>query len=572
MRVKDEAANATATLQFTMGNSIVEVTRSLASLAVIRLAVDGVETQATEDMFQAIVGDLSGLPAFGDWILILRYLVFYFEDRRALVWDPTAQRQILRLLLLPTEVASQWAAKERSVLELDSRVRNLQSALNREEGVERQARAKASQGAAVVDQLAKLDQTLRTQVAELEAASDALPAADEARQQARLRALSFEQQNDIARRNLEQLQFRQIAHTFPTRDETGRYLMSRLLSTGVCQTCGTSVPEVAAALAARIAESYCVVCGSHIDGTSRRGRAARAELQQLTETVGQLEAARSASVEAREAAEADYDRLVSDFARLDDAASRTRAEIAALVRRLPPDEKSLRQQAAEVSSLRGRLERLKAELDQERGEFESLVRRDMRTIADHREPIISNFREFAQGFLLEASALRWAPHKSRVGQTGPRVDFPAFEVEMGGSDFPSPVRRSGPDQVSESQREFVDLAFRMTLMHVTGTTGSGSIVIDAPEASLDAVFSERAASVLVRFADPVRNNRVIVTSNLVDGQLIPKMLREADIDSATDERIVDLLRLATPTKAVSELAEEYATVRDRLFQSARETS
>jgi hypothetical protein len=63
-----------------------------------------------------------------------------------------------------------------------------------------------------------------------------------------------------------------------------------------------------------------------------------------------------------------------------------------------------------------------------------------------------------------------------------------------------------------------------------------------------------------------------VTSNLVDGQLIPKMLREAGIESAADERIIDLLRIATPTRASSELADEYGTVRDRLFHSARELS
>lgn len=153
-RVTDEAVAASATLQFHIGSTPVEVTRSLSSLAVTRLLVDDAEVQPTDDKFQDVVKELSGVPAFGDWILVLRYLVFYFEDRRALVWDPTAQRQLLRLLLLPSGAASEWAAKEREVLELDSRVRNLQSALNREQGVERRARAKAKQGKVVADELA----------------------------------------------------------------------------------------------------------------------------------------------------------------------------------------------------------------------------------------------------------------------------------------------------------------------------------------------------------------------------------------------------------------------------------
>jgi hypothetical protein len=567
-RVTDEAASASATLRFTIGSTTVEVTRRLSSLAVTRLRVDNVEVQATDDMFQEVVKDMCGLSAFGDWILILRYLVFYFEDRRALVWDPSAQAQILRLLLLPTNVASAWAAKERQVLELDSRVRNLQNALNREEGVERRARAKAKEGEAVAKELAQLDEALRPQVVELETVSQALPGAEEARQQARLRALTFEQEYDAARRDLEQLQLSRIAAAFPSGDETARYLISRLLSTDTCQTCGNVVPEVAASLAERIESSHCVICGSGLDGARRSPRGRQGALTRLTAEVERLETARAASTQARGEAEATYEDLVGEFTRLDVAVARTRSAIAALVRRLPPDERSLREQSTEVSSLRGRLDRLRLELEGLRSEFEALVRRDMRTIAKHRDSIVAAFREFAEGFLFESSELKWAPHKSRVGQTGPLVDFPAFEFEMAGSDFPSPVRRAGPDQVSESQREFVDLAFRMTLMRVASETGSGSIVIDAPEASLDAVFSERAATVLVRFADPTLNNRVVVTSNLVDGQLIPRMLMEAGIDSASDRRFVDLLEMATPTRAVVELSREYESVRDRLFDES----
>jgi hypothetical protein len=562
-RVSDEAADASATLAFSLGAVTVEVTRALSNLAITGLTIDGVEAQATEDKFQDTVTRHGQLPSFGEWILVLRYLTFYFEDRRALVWDPTAQRQMLRLLLLPTDVAAEWGVRERNVLELDSRVRNLQNALNREEGVERRARVKAKGGKAVAERIAELDEELRRSLAQLTAANDALPAADEARQKARLRALTFDQEYDTARRDLEQLQLRYIAATFPSGDETGRYLIARLISTDTCQTCGSNVPEYAAQLAAAVNASRCVICGSAVP--TGRDRRRSKELAALTADVERLDAARAASALARREAEVVFDALVHNIAELDESVSRLRSRVASLVRQLPPDERVLREQSAEVSSLRGRLERLKLELDEIRSAFEELVRKDMRSMARRRDEIIESFRAFAEGFLFEASDLKWAPHKSRVGQTGPLVDFPAFEFEMAGSDFPTAVRRSGPEQVSESQREFVDLAFRMTLMTIASANGSGSLVIDAPEASLDAVFSERAASVLVRFADPTRDNRVVVTSNLVDGQLIPRLLSEAGISSDSDRRVVDLLEIATPTRAVTELRNEYDAVKARLF-------
>lgn len=568
-RVTDDAVGATASLQFQIGDSSITVTRALSNLSVIQLELNGEELQATDDRFQALVVELSGVSTFGDWLLLLHYLVFYFEDRRALVWDPTAQRQILRLLLLPKDAASNWAERERQAVELDSRVRNLQNTLNREEGIERRARSKAKQGQDVITELATQEAALAEELRRREALSEQLPGAEAARQRARLRALTVEQDYDSTRRALERLQLSRIAEAFPSRDETARYLLGRLFSDETCQTCGHHVPEFVAAMQQRIAAAACVVCGSPVTDVAQQSRGFQREFSGLTSELERLMTALETTREVRLEAEAAYEESRKEFNAADEAVIQRRAVIADLVRRLPPDSRMLHQQSAEVSSLRGRLDRLKSELDVLRTKFEQLVRHDTRTMVKQRARIIAAFNAYAEGFLFESSRLHWAPHKSRVGQTGPLVDFPAFEFEMGGSDFPSPVRRSGPEQVSESQREFVDLAFRMTLMQVATGASAGPLVIDAPETSLDAVFSERAATVLVRFADPAANNRVIVTSNLVDGQLIPKMLDEAGISSPHDPRLVDLLRIATPTTAIREMSADYERVRDQLFSGSK---
>jgi hypothetical protein len=567
-RVVDDAASATATLQFSLGHDRIEVARSLKTLAVTALRHNGTEIQPTDDRFQELITDLTRLPAFGDWILVLRYLVFYFEDRSALVWDPTAQRQVLRVLLLPTSTAAAWAAKEREVLELDSRVRNLRNTLNREEGVHQSAQIKVKDSASVLEELGRVEQELALDAARLESLSEQLPSVEADRQRARLRALTTEQERDAAQRSLERLQLRRIAAAFPTHDETAKYLLSRLLSTDVCQTCGTEVPDFAASLERRIRASECVVCGSSLATSPKRGVTVERELGKIATSLEKLDVALSVAVDLRDQAESAYDALLSEYQEIASKVAGERAMAATLVRRLPPDERTLHGQSAEISSLRGRLDMLSLELDERRADFEASVRDDMATIGQQREQVIERFQSFAEGFLFESCRLRWAPHSARVGQTGPTVEFPAYEFEMSGSDFPTPVRRSGPDQVSESQREFVDLAFRMTLIAIAGEGAVGSMVIDAPESSLDAVFSERAAQVLVRFADPSRANRLVVTSNLVDGQLIPELLHEAGIHSPENSRVVDLLELATPTSAIRTLAGEYRDVRDRIFAAS----
>ena len=87
----------------------------------------------------------------------------------------------------------------------------------------------------------------------------------------------------------------------------------------------------------------------------------RAQLVEKTARLEALETALSAAREVRSDAEVQYDQALAEFTSLDLAVAQRRETIAALVRRLPPDERTVHDQAAEVSSLRGRLERLRLE-------------------------------------------------------------------------------------------------------------------------------------------------------------------------------------------------------------------
>lgn len=73
---------------------------------------------------------------------------------------------------------------------------------------------------------------------------------------------------------------------------------------------------------------------------------------------------------------------------------------------------------------------------------------------------------------------------------------------------------------------------------------------------------------LTRFATGESDNRLMVTSNLIEGDLIPELLRRAEISSPNDDRIVDLLKIAEPTAATRQLGSEYRRVRKNLFQRA----
>jgi DNA repair exonuclease SbcCD ATPase subunit len=564
-RVRDDAVEAEATLVFSLGGTVIEITRSLNSLAVTRVISGDAESANTELRFQELIQEKAHLSSFGDWILTLRHLTFYFEDRRALVWDATAQRQLLRLLFLPPAQALEWTRQERDVLELDSAVRNLQYSLGREERSIARVETSLGSAAEIRQQLKLLQVVQGDEEATLSELTDELATAIADRQTARVEALTVEQAHESAMRNVERLQLRAIAATFPNASETAKYIIGHILAEEQCLTCGSEVKEFAAVVQERIRSHSCPVCGSPIEdhyqtaGKTKRSLATAVKLSQDAEN--QLEAARLN----RDGAEKAYDDVLSEISRLTATTARRSAEIDDLIKQLPPDQQVVHQQRSGLAAMRAKLELQRRELETKRALFQDFVAEVNAKIALQKEHIKQAFDQYATGFLFEDCNLMWAPRKSRVGQTGALVEFAAFELDMTGANFISPVRRTGPQQVSESQREFIDLSFRMALMEIAGQTG-GTLVIDAPESSLDAVFVARAADVLTRFGDAGSNNRLLVTSNLVDGDLIPELLRRSAIKSSRDRRVVDLLRIAAPTAATKALHAEYAEVRRRLFR------
>ncbi len=570
-RVVDGAENAVARLSFRLGDHSVSIVRRLSDLGLIEFTVDDEEQPTNEaDFYHPAIAAMAGVWSFGDWILLLRHLTFYFEDRRELVWDTSAQRQILRLLFLPAATAEEWTENERGILKLDSRVRNLSAALTREEKELAADEARENLALDVSEQLKSFIELQESDEQRRDDLDEIVLGLDAERKAARLTLLQAEQNREAVFRTLEHAKLVALQERFPSASDTARYILAQLIAESECLACGNQVPEVARALESRLVDSECVVCGSQLAPDRKdEGVTTRLSDERVTRTVRSLAQA-DATVDAARAqldrSDDQYQDARRELQQLDAAVAERREQIDALIRRLPKEEAALHEQREELARLRARVESLKEDLAAQREGFAGFVA-GVRNSLMERAPLIKRlFEAYARDFLIEDCSLEWSERKQRVGQSGPAIDFPAFELEMASASFRSPVRRSGPEQVSESQREFIDLSFRMALMAAADPESGGTLVIDAPESSLDAVFVSRAAEVLGRFASSEEGNRLVVTSNLTDGQLIPQLFGQFG-DEDWDQRVVDLFEIAEPTAAVRQLSDEYAAVRRRVFSN-----
>lgn len=569
-RVHDGAAQATATLRYSIGDKEFTVERSLADLTLRTFSIDHHPSSTSEDALKAAILDTAGVNTFGEWIFLLRTMIFFFEDRRQLVWDPTAQRQLLRCLLLPRDQAHSWTEAERSILEIDTRMRNLNAALSREEFELRRTEKMAQTEPEVREQLVEAEATFKFLTEQQIALATELEELDKLRGDNRLDSMRAQEQLSRELQELERARLYAIESRFPTADESMRYIFSRLMADELCLVCQTpGRTEKRVGMLAAIDRRQCVFCDAQLLKNQAVEPLDAARIETLQERLRQIQETSNAAKHGFEATSAKYAEVRTALAKCTVNLANVRDRLGSLENRLPPDTQKRRSQAESLAEVKGKVAELRGQLREQREAFSVEMTGYRTTISDFSERIKSEFDAAANGFLLERASLSWAPVRVPIGQAGldglEPVEYPAFAVEMTGAGFTEGRRRNGPEQVSESQREFIDLAFRMALVKVVATDGAATILVDAPESSLDAVFVGRAAYVLTRFANENALNRLIVTSNLAAGRLIPELLKAAESTPVGRlSRIVDLFELGAPTRAMVEMQADYDRLRAEL--------
>jgi hypothetical protein len=101
------------------------------------------------------------------------------------------------------------------------------------------------------------------------------------------------------------------------------------------------------------------------------------------------------------------------------------------------------------------------------------------------------------------------------------------------------TERRALDQLSESQRYFVDIALRMALAEWAASESSPTLYIDTPEGSLDIAYEARAGQMFGEFV--TTGARVVMTANINTSRLL---LRLAEI---CGESQMELVRMTSWT-------------------------
>ena len=367
-RVADGATKAYAKLVFHVGTDEVSVERNLRDLSLRSFGIGKAIVSKDEVEYQETMAKLADVSSFGDWILLLRYIVFYFEDRRSLVWDPSAQRQLLRILFLESALAREWTRLEREILEADSEFRNLRVVANRMERNLARDESSATSEPEVRRELSKVDLLLKGAHESLDRVNLALPDIEDRHEKARLHFLTLEQDRESAYRELEMAQLAAINAKLPGVSESARYIFAQLMSEANCLACGNSVPDTRESMKSRIRDGECLICGSDFAATVEQVSfgVGEAELRILQSKLRDIDAELESAGLMFQESHSDRARTITTIREFRASIAEHTARMEKLLQALPPAESQLYERRQDIASMRSELKVLQDDLEKKK--------------------------------------------------------------------------------------------------------------------------------------------------------------------------------------------------------------
>lgn len=571
-RVADNAIDAQATLKFSIGTKQFVVTRSLADLKLIKTKIgkQNLDRLNDESNYQSEVSNAMGVDSFIQVIQICRNLMFFMEERRELVWRHDAQRHLLSSLFLDSKIDKKINELMDQIGSADSLARNVRYTFNKLRREQIDAADKVENIEDTIGELKALRSAQEAAESLLEEYRQQLDDADLSREESRTNYMRAKLVLDESLRNHERMKLREIQSRFPTLSDSAKYILTHLMSEGECLACNQPASEYASELGRRIETKNCIVCGNDLPSISDSETIEDLNHYSLEAALSDLERSQKslrASQAKMDASNEMYEKSLEALEELNAEITKRAGTIRKLEHLLPPSERELNEKEKEIQLYRKRMKSYTEARKSSEQKLKKELAKFEKRISEVSDKISKRFAEFSKAFLIEECSLSFEMYRARVGQEGELLEWPSFTVAMTGAAVAGQSIRSGPDAVSESQREFVDLAFRMALLDVSSSGGASTIIIDAPESSLDAVFAPRAGTLLSKFAQGGKKpgNRLILTSNLTRSGLLPPILKPFRSGVARQSRIVDLLELAAPTAALAQYGDEYRQVRDEVL-------
>lgn len=480
---------------------------------------------------QSVIEDI-GLSSFPQFVFLQHFLLTFDERRRTLFWDADSAEKVLYLAFGVDPDLAERADELRKISEAaDSLARNAQYDATTARTRYNDLRIAAGAVDAAAPPPDAVDALTESQERR-DAAAEALQRSVDHLADARL-ALAAASANELRARQEYEHQFSlRLARRTAPRNHP---VISELLHSASCPICTNSGPNVVKSVEEAIERGQCPLCSSALGSEPEAGtfqqtaRALQRADQALTDARSALEEARAKV----ERIERECDAIRADLKEAEQAVMELENEWGLDTLRQPPDvrfglEELERRFKGTIDDALTRKQEHLRKRDQALSELKPMRKRLLETYSEAELEFVPLFQELATQFL-------GLPLDVTLGTAGSERVRLVLSVK-------SERRRSG-NQLSESQRYFLDIALRMALViHMSGEGSPAPLYIDTPEGSLDIAYESRAGAMFAAFAK--QGHPLVMTANINTSQLLLRLAEVCGTELMTLVRMTDWTTLS----------------------------
>ncbi|PBN46991.1 coiled-coil domain-containing protein [Capnocytophaga sputigena] len=542
----------TVSISMKINNTTVELTRDLSSITLTKLKVDGIEVlgdlinqfsyEKLSDIekkdtlpykYENIIKNNTNLE-FDDLIFFVNEVLFFGEDHKTILWNdegffPDVQSELFNKYFNDPDLDKKRQEAIRKAKYFDSLSRHISEdirAINKvlskmkEAPVTDHSTNKENIAFTLIDlkaELARMNSKLETIQKERVSKSQHISLL----------------QNDINKislsvndkdKQLTQIEEELNSHIWETVHPLYHIFIKNIQLNHVCPMCSHPNGELVERVTNE--QNNCFVCGTPISTNTDTDIILRKQFEEISVERKSLYQSINSKKQKIQNIEQEIINLDSEFSNIE---SRKR-EIQQNIRELEYEnvmsdnsQNSIQPFLDEVNSLTQQKEYYQKQRDEQYDIVTSISNEIEDIITANVQAFSSIFSQYAGKFLGVPCELTYM---KQVRDSNKRF-YPIIDGKV----------RFYEEEMSESQRFFVDHSFRMSILTFFYKTPSFYIV-ETPDSSLDISYEGNAASVFAEFLK--KPNSLIITSNLNNSLFIEHLLNQKDIDLG----IVGLLEIA----------------------------
>lgn len=560
-----------ATLEYYLGKTKILVTRSLMKNTIEKICVDDKDIdQPNESDYQEIVERYSKISQFQDFELLVREFMFFDERRKNVAWEADSQDNILRILLLEEQYHVRINELEEKITKADTKGRHksedkrvaetsYQELVKSREEIMNQTKEENDiirpKEETVSEEMHREKLVLRKNSIDTEISNkketlsmlqdNILEIADDVSlTEGNIANLSVEYDSIVSEiKKLETLLYKSIYNKLPDYYFT---IEKNLLAEGKCLVCNEKSRDIQKKASEIKQGGKCFICGSKLTENISVD-------DNLVEKLNVLHEEKKEKLNELNNQKNQLNRLNNKFQNYKNNINLLKNELENLERTKIVVESELSQNASEpdkgdmYTEILKSKEKVIAELDNaikdaynERDSYKDELlqyTQKFKNVVNGLNQQLSNyFNKYASTFIgldckltVKEKTLYKIPHFYYVPEINGQI-------------------RKDIWSVSESQRFFIDQAFRMAIIDYLQSNIIGFstfFITETPEGSLDIAYESQVAMMFKIFSQS--NNKIIFTSNLNSSNFLKELYKEIPKEERP-MRTLDLLRKGKVTR------------------------